>query len=254
MKVAIVTGASSGIGKEFVKQLDKSEPFDEIWVIARREERLAELQDGINAKIKPIALDLTESESYVRLSEILREENPEVRVLVNASGFEKFGAFEETPLEDLLGMIDLNDKAVVSMSYLVKPYMQENSCIYQLASVAAFQPIPYINVYAATKAFVVSFSRALNVEFKKYKIRSMAVCPFWTKTEFFDRAVSDNTVKYYARYLTAEQVVKKAIRDMKKGKELSICQFANWLQALAVKLLPHKLIMKIWCKQQDLQG
>ena len=170
MKVAVVTGASSGIGREFVMQLDKSEAFDEIWVIARRLERLEEIQ-GTAATIRPISLDLTKNESYEQLSELFKEENPEISVLVNASGYGKFGAFEDLPLDALLGMIELNDKALVAVTHLALPYMLEGSRIYQVASIAAFQPIPYIDVYAATKAFVVSFSRAINVEFKRKGIK-----------------------------------------------------------------------------------
>lgn len=250
MKIAVVTGASSGMGREFVKQLDAQQTFDEIWVIARRKDRLLTLAEEIKAPIRAISLDLSTRESFDEYAELLRAENPEVVVLVNGSGFGKFGTFTEMDLDDQLAMIDLNDKALVAITYLTLPYMKTGGQIYQIDSLSSFQPVPYINVYGATKAFVLSFSRALNVELKKRGIRVMAVCPGWVRTEFFDRAVTDDTITYYNRYFDADEVVARALRDMKKGKDVSVCGFSIRMQVLATKLLPHKLVMKIWCKQQ----
>jgi short-subunit dehydrogenase len=250
VKIAVVTGASSGMGQEFVLKLYKEQQFDEIWVIARRKERLETLQEKVRAKIVPMALDLTTAAAYEQYKEKLELEAPEVSVLVNASGFGVFKPFPEISLEEQLRMIDLNDKALIAMTYLTVPFMKPGSCIYQLGSLSSFQPVPYINVYGASKAFVLSFSRALNVELKSKGIRVMAVCPGWVKTEFFDHAVQDDTITYYNRYYTAEQVVRRALSDMKKGKDVSICGFPVRAQVLATKLLPHRLIMKIWCKQQ----
>ena len=147
-------------------------------------------------------------------------------------------------------MIDLNCKAYVGMTYATLPYLHKGSEVYQLDSLSSFQPVPYICVYGATKAFVLSFSRALNVELKSRGIRMMAVCPGWVKTEFFDHAVTDDTITYYNKFFTPEQVITRALRDMKRGKDVSICGFSVRAQVFLTKLLPHKLIMKIWCKQQ----
>jgi short-subunit dehydrogenase len=136
------------------------------------------------------------------------------------------------------------------MTYLTLPYMKEGGRIYQIDSLSSFQPVPYIGVYGATKAFVLSFSRALGVELKKRGIRVLAVCPGWVKTEFFDRAVSDDTITYYNHFYTAEQVVTRAMKDMKRGRDVSICGFRIRAQVFFTKLLPHRLVMKIWCKQQ----
>lgn len=250
MKIAVITGASSGMGREFVKQLDAQNAFDEIWVIARRKDRLLSLSDEVKAPIRPISLDLSLQESYDEYAALLAAENPEVAVLVNGSGFGKFGAFADMALDDQLSMIDLNDKALVAMTYLTLPYMKEGAQIYQIDSLSSFQPVPYINVYAATKAFVLSFSRSLNVELKKRGIRVLAVCPGWVRTEFFDRAVTDDTITYYNRYFDADEVVTRALRDMRKGKDVSVCGFSIRMQVLATKLLPHRLVMKIWCRQQ----
>ena len=250
MKIAIVTGASSGMGKEFVLELDKVESFDEIWVIARRLDRLTSLSGQTKAKIRPVCLDLTASSAFDELSALLEAEKPEISVLVNAAGFGYFKAFTELPLSDQLNMIDLNEKALVAVTYISLPYMSRGSKIYNLGSLSSFQPVPYINIYGATKAFVLSFSRALNVELRPRGIRVLAVCPGWVKTEFFNTAVSDDTISYYNRYYEAKEVVLRAIKDMKRGKDVSVCGFPIRLQVFGVKLMPHKLVMRIWCGQQ----
>ena len=250
MKIAVVTGASSGMGREFVRQLEAAESFDEIWVIARRKERLLSLSEEIKTPIRAIALDLSRPESLDEYKTLLEAEKPDVSVLVNGSGFGKFGAFIDMELVSQLEMIDLNQKALVGMTYLTLPYMQKGGGIYQICSLSSFQPVPYIGVYGATKSFVLSFSRALGRELKGRGIRVLAVCPGWVRTELFDRAVTDDTITYYNRYYDADQVVKRALRDMKKGKDVSVCGFPIRAQVLAVKLLPHRLVMAIWCKQQ----
>lgn len=248
--IAVVTGASSGMGREFAVRISQNTELDEIWVIARRKERLEELQNEISIPVRAFSFDLTDEASIDAYRNLLETEAPNVRVLVNASGVGRFGAFDEIDLETHYRMIDLNSKAYVGMTYVTLPYMREESEIYQLDSLSSFQPVPYIGVYGATKAFVLSFSRALNVELKKRRIHVMAVCPGWVKTEFFDYAVRDNTITYYNRFFSSEQVVTRALRDMKKRKDVSVCGASIRTQVFFTKLLPHRLVMKIWCKQQ----
>ncbi len=250
MKIAVITGASSGMGREFVLQLSREKEFDEIWVIARRTDRLEALREEVKTPIRPISLDLTRDESIETYRALLEEVKPTVSVLVNASGFGRFGAFDAMDIETMYRMIDLNCKAYVGMTHATLPYLAEGSEVYQLDSLSSFQPVPYICVHGATKSFVLSFSRALNVELKKRKIHMMAVCPGWVKTEFFDHAVTDDTITYYNKFFTPEQVIARALRDMKKGKDVSVCGFSVRSQVRLTKLLPHKLVMKIWCKQQ----
>lgn len=251
-KIAVITGASSGMGREFVTALDRQQAFDELWLIARREDRLLALQSDVRAAVRAIPLDLCDPASIDAYKTLLEAEQPDVRVLVNAGGFGRFGAFTSLPLEDQLRMIDLNDKALVAMTYTTLPFMSEGGCVYQLGSLSSFQPVPYINVYGASKAFVLSFSRALNVELKKQGrgIRVMAVCPGWVKTEFFDHAVVDDTITYYNRFFEPKQVIDRALRDMKKGKDVSVCGLSIRAQVLLVKLMPHDIVMDLWCRQQ----
>ncbi|MBQ4166648.1 MAG: SDR family NAD(P)-dependent oxidoreductase [Clostridia bacterium] len=250
MKIAVVTGASSGMGRDFARQLACIGGFDELWAIARREERLLELKEELPVPVRPVVLDLTERESIERYAAMLEEEKPEVGYLVNAAGFGYFKAFDKAPLEGYYDMIALNDSAVVGMTYRTLPYMSEGAKIYNICSVAAFQPLPYINIYGATKAFALSFTRALNVEVKQRGIRAIAVCPYWTKTEFFDTAKTDDTITYYQCFTESKDVVAKAIRDMNKGKDVSILGGTAKLNAFLTKLLPHKLVMRVWCAQQ----
>jgi short-subunit dehydrogenase len=250
MKIAVITGASSGMGRDFVKMIDKIEDCEEIWVIARRSDKLAELESETGKKIIPIELDLSKESSFDVYKKMLGEANAEVCALVNAAGFGKFGKFEDIPLNEQMNMIDLNCKALMAITHITLPYMPEGSRVYQLGSLSAFQPVPYIATYGATKAFVLSFSRALNKELEKRKIRMIAVCPGWVKTEFFNRAVTDDTIKYYNKFFTSEEVVTRAVYDMYRGKDVSVCGWSIRAQVLLTKLLPHKLVMKIWCKQQ----
>ena len=254
-KIAIITGASSGIGKEFALRLNTYDKFDEVWVIARNLDKLNELKGQIPFPVKAISLDLSKMESITEFSNILKEEKPTVSLLINCSGYGKFQKTTEYPLEDNMNMVDLNCKALMGMCLTSVPYMEKGSKIINIASVAAYQPIPYINVYAATKTFVMYFSRGLNSELKSSGIRVMAVCPFWTKTAFFDRAVLDGepVVKKYVAMYEPEDIVKRAYKDLKKGKDVSMYGFKARMQTLLVKLLPHSLVMKIWKKQQKLK-
>ena len=214
MKIAIVTGASSGMGREFAKGIDAEEQLDEIWLIARRRERLEELAGSLRARARILPLDLLDAASFGEFAALLESERPEVSTLVNAAGFGRFALFTEVDLKTNLEMIDLNDKATVAFTQLALPYMKRGSRIINLDSLSAFQPVPYQCVYGSTKAFILSFSRALNVELEPRGIRVMAVSPGWVKTEFFDHAVSDNgAVTYYNKLWTPEQVVERALRE-----------------------------------------
>lgn len=253
MKVGIITGASSGMGRELVLQIAEKEMFDELWVIARREEALESLKQVIKTKVRPIALDLVKAESFETYKELLKQEKPDVAFLANVAGFGKFGRYDQIALQDCMDMIDLNCKALVAITQLTLPYMKRGAHILQLDSLSAFQPVPYINVYGSTKSFVLSYSRALNRELKTEGIRVMSVNPGWVKTEFFDHATqsSNDAVTYYNVMYEAKDVIKTAIHDLyHTKKDVSIHGLPIKLQVLGVKLLPHKLVMNIWMKQQ----
>ena len=253
MTVAIVTGASSGMGREFVLQLGRYVQVDEIWAIARRQDALEALQALTEIPVRAIPLDLCKKESFDYLSQLLASEQPDVKLLVNAAGFGKFGAYRKIPVEQELQMIELNCKALVAMTRTVLPYMHSGSHILQLDSLSAFQPVPYITTYGATKAFVLSYTRAMIRELRGTGIRMMAMNPGWVKTEFFEHALVTNTgeVQYYDRLYEAKDVVATGLKDLyRTKKDLSIHGFPVRMQVRMVKLLPHSLVMKIWLNQQ----
>ena len=254
MNIAIVTGASSGMGREFVLQLSQYVNVDEIWAIARRKEALEALNEAVSVPVRAIGLDLLEEDSFKTLSQLLQKESPNVKLLVNAAGFGKFGTYHKVPLEDDCKMIDLNCKALLVMTRLVLPYMEKGSHILQLDSLSAFQPVPYITTYGATKAFVLSYSRALNRELKPRGIRCMAMNPGWVKTEFFNHAFQTNAdaeVKYFDRLYEAKDVVATGLKDLyKTRKDYSVHGLPVKIQVLLVKLVPHSIVMKIWLNQQ----
>ena len=253
MTIAIVTGASSGMGREFVLQLSQYVQVDEIWAIARRQTALETLQADCPVKVRPVPLDLCDEKSFDALSVLLETEKPDVKLLVNAAGFGKFGSFEKIPLSDECRMIDLNCKSLLAVTRTVLPHMGRGSHILQLDSLSAFQPVPYITTYGATKAFVLSYSRAMNRELRPRGIRCMAMNPGWVKTEFFDHAfkTNNNEIQYFDRLYEAKDVVATGLKDLYRSrKDVSIHGFPVRMQVRLVKLLPHSLIMNIWQNQQ----
>ena len=258
-KIIVVTGASSGMGKEFLLQIiEKEKNIDEIWAIARREERLLELKKEVSDKIVPIKLDLSDEKDLLKYKSKLEKEKPNIIILGNCAGFGIFEHSENYDTNTKLNMIDLNVKAPVAMIDYSLPYMKKGSKIMNIASCAGFQPIPYINDYAATKSFLLSYSRALNQELKYKGIHVLAVTPYWTKTEFFDRAIDDNkdkvVIKYNAMY-DPKKVMELAIKDLYNfKKDISCYGFTNRFQKGLTKILPHSLVMKVWMSQQKLNG
>ena len=251
--IAIITGASSGMGREFVKQLD-NEGFDEIWAIALDKEGLETLRQEVKTKVLTFALDLTKEESFVVIRNMLDDEKPNVSWLCSCSGFGKFGRYDEICINQTENMIDLNCKAYVKLTEYVLPYMQNGARIVHIASVAGFQPVPYLTTYGATKAFTISYARGLNQELKPKGISVTCVCPFWTKTNFFktakDTKANKEVVSKYAVMYLPEKVIAKAIKDAKKRKEMSVYGFTAKFNQLLTKLLPHKFVMWVWKKQQ----
>ena len=254
MKIAIVTGASSGMGREFVLQLSGYVQVDEIWVIARRADALENLKGEVSVPVRPISMDLLDMESFTAFQSLLQEEKPNIKLLVNAAGFGKFGAYHKVSLADDARMIDLNCKALVLMTRLCLPYMASGSHILQLDSLSAFQPVPYIATYAATKSFVLSYTRAANAELRGSGIRMMAMNPGWVKTEFFNHAFQtngDSEVKYFNKLWEAKDVVRTGLKDLyKTRKDYSIHGFSVRMQVRLVKLLPHSMVMNTWLNQQ----
>ena len=180
------------MGVEFALQLDNVfQNIDEIWMIARRKKELLEVAQHLEHTTRILDMDITKEEQIERLRKLLADEKPVVRMLVNCAGYGILGDFTASNISEELGMIEVNCKALTQMTHLCLPYMKKNSRIIQLASSAAFLPQPNFAVYAATKAYVYSFSRALRQELRRKKIYVTAVCPGPVDTPFFDIAHDD---------------------------------------------------------------
>jgi short-subunit dehydrogenase len=248
MKIAIVTGASSGMGREFIMQIaDRFSGIGEIWAIARREERLEELSPLVPVKVRSFAIDLTDDSKLMSLQDILAKEKPEVKWLINSAGYGKIGDVGTINIGDEMGMVELNCKALCAVTHMVLPYMSENSRIIQFSSAASFLPQPGFAIYAATKSFVLSYSRALNEELKKRGIYVTAVCPGPVKTEFFDIAETTGKIPLYKRVVMADpkKVVRLALRDSMMGRPVSVYGITMKFFRLLCKTVPHTAIFRL---------
>lgn len=248
MNIAIITGASSGIGREFVYQLDRSfVRIDEFWLIARRREKLEELAEKIRTKARIFCMDLLESEAMEEILACLKKEKPKVKFLINSAGIGLIGDIADYPYQDEASLIRLNISAPVVLTNICLPYMNRNSYIWMIASAAAFLPQPGFAIYAASKSFLLSYARALNREQKRRKVHVTAVCPGPVDTEFFDKLQSRHALPSYKKLFFAktEDVVKRAIRDGIKKKEISVYGISIGIFRVLAKCLPHSILLTL---------
>ena len=243
-KVAIITGVTGGLGREFVREVLK-EDVDEIWSIARNEEKLNALKIAFGDRIRPIPCDLSRAEDIRTVDRLLQEEKPDVKILINNAGIGKMGKPEEFTPEEIEKTVDLNCKAVCLLCRYVLPFMSKGARILNISSAASFQPNPYINLYSASKVFVRSYSRSLNYELKEKGITCTAVCPGWIDTDMLKKERNGKTIKFPG-IVSAERVAKQAMRDSLKGKDMSVCSLFVKYEHLLSKIYPQKLVMKIW--------
>ncbi|MDO4977106.1 MAG: SDR family NAD(P)-dependent oxidoreductase [Eubacteriales bacterium] len=247
MRIAIITGATSGMGREMAKiVLSKEKDFDEIWLIGRRENRLKVFERADKKKIvRLFPIDLLDNGQMKIFYEQLRDENPEIALFIHAAGVGKMGAIEEISVEEAEQMVDLNVRSYVSLTGHLLPYMEKRGRMIFFASAAAFLPQPGFAVYAASKAFVLSFVRSLRAEQGYRHLRITAVCPGAVDTEFLDHAASEQEIPFYKKMVMAkaDQVAKKAWKDNLSGKELSV--YGPFMKgfALFTKIIPHRFIL-----------
>ncbi len=253
MKIAVITGASAGIGREFVRAVDQQMQFDEIWIIARRRERLEELKTSCRNTIRPLVLDLSNLDSIDEYRTLLEKEKPELSLLINAAGCGVFGPFAEKDLQKQLSSVTLNSLSLTAMCHVSLPYMPKGSSIVNMGSNSAWQPVPYQTVYGASKSYVLNFSRALGRELRPRELHVMCVCPGWIKTEFQQVAHHDEYIRYVDRWYGPEEVAEQAMKDLKKKKTVSILGRPVRRQVRLVKFLPVSYVMDTWCKQQGFE-
>ena len=254
-RIAIVTGASGGLGREFVRELNHDTNLDEIYVLGRNEDTLNTLADEFGDKIKPYIIDLSDRTQIKEFEKYIRAQNVDIRILINNAGYAKFCSYDDISVEQSLDMIDVNVSAVTALSLVCISFMQKGSHIINIASQAGFQPVPYMNIYASSKAFVKNYSQALNVELKEKGITVTAVCPGWIKTPFFDRAEvnAPKSPKHFWFKVTPDVVAKKALLDAYKGKSTSVYGLYVNICRILTKILPEKVIMKLWLWQQRIK-
>lgn len=225
-KIGIITGASSGMGRECILQLKKSSwNVDELYIIARRKDRLLEIKKEITDYIvKVIPMDISNPEERLKLKEFLQMEQPEVLFFVNCAGVGYGGSFLSLSEEEILNMLQINVLAMSALTRIILPFMSKGSHLIQFASSAAFFPQKDFAVYAASKTYVYYFSKALHREVSNHKIHVTIVCPGPVETEFLEISNKGGKQKTLKRLTTVKPrpVVKKALRDAKKGKKLSI--------------------------------
>ncbi|HAN20755.1 MAG TPA: hypothetical protein DCP51_03640 [Clostridiales bacterium] len=248
LKTAIITGASSGLGKEYFKLLTELCPdIEEYWLIARREDKLKEIV-SCNPKVKCLVLplDLTKNESFDIYGQKLTEKKPDVVMLINNAGYGKLGDAVNIPIRQQTDMVFLNCTSLTAITLLTVPYMKEGSNIIQVASIAAFLPIPRMTVYSSTKAYVLSFTKALRRELKKKGINVLAVCPGPMETEFTSVAEIDgkSTLFSILPRCGVREVAYNSIIKAKKGKAVYTNKTIYKTYRIIAKLLPHNLIMK----------
>lgn len=252
--IAIVTGGSSGLGKEFVNLLLEEKNIDEIWVIARDVEKLNALKNEFGDKVITFSADLSQLGQVNDFGNIMKDRKLTIKVLINNAGFGKFAPFDYISIDESLNMMNLNMGAVVAMTYICIPYMDSGSHIINISSQSSFQPVPYYNIYGSTKVFLRHFSRALNLELKNRGICVTVVCAPWLDTNFFERAQTNSKKgpNNFVGIVSPDKVAKKALRDAKLNKPLSVYGPHSKLSHIGGKFLPHSLLMKAWLKQQHL--
>lgn len=243
-KIAILTGATGGLGRAFLKQILKEE-VDEVWAVARNGQKLSALRTEYGKKVVPISVDLSRVREIERIRDLLIKEKPLIVFLIYNAGLAKMGKYDDFSLEEIDRTINVNCKAPVMLTRICIPYMKKGSRILNISSASAFQPNPYINLYAASKVFERSYSRALNVELEGTGITSTAVCPGWIDTELLQKEINGKKVKFPG-IVTPERVARQAMKDAKKGRDMSVCSLYVKCQHLNVKLLPQRWVMKIW--------
>ncbi len=237
-RIAVITGASSGLGEEFTRQVCAKNDYDEIWIIARREEKLSTLASELNASknfnvVRPVVMDVAGKAGVERFKNLLEIEDQKLRkvesgievgLLINNAGFGTYGPFEETSINRQMDMIELNCTTVTGICGMALPYLKKDSVIINTASLAAFLPLGNFAVYGATKAYVLNFSIALAAELHDKGIKVCALCPGSVSTEFANIA-SNGARPEVKGGIPPKKVVAQCLKRAFKDKRISLYRF-----------------------------
>jgi short-subunit dehydrogenase len=247
MNTTLITGSSSGIGAAFARKLAMR--GRNVLLVARTEDKLITLCNELGrisgVRAQYLAIDLTEPDSRLKLFEETKRRGLEIDMLVNNAGFGSMGDFARLDLSNELKMIDLNVNAVVELThrFLIPMRERKQGTIVNVASTAGFQSVPYMATYAATKAFVLSFSEALWEENRKHGIQVMALCPGVTETNFFEASRMDRPPMRTIQ--TPEEVVEVALRGLARRKSSVVSGWANFLMVETERLVPRSMVIKL---------
>ena len=250
MNIAIITGASAGLGQSFFRSVCARHPdLDGIWLIARRVERLEALGEGRPIPVTVMPMDLTDPAGYDALSRRLTDTAATVKILINNAGLGELNEVADSDWPTQTRMVDLNCRALTAVTTLALPFMTAGSYILNVSSIASFAPNARMTVYSSTKAYVMSFSRGLREELRKKKINVLAVCPGPMRTEFLEVANITNRSPMFKMlpYSDPEKVADRAVALAARGRGVYTPRLFFKFYRLLAKLLPHALIMKL-CK------
>ena len=253
-RIAVVTGASSGLGREYVRLFAAQSGLAEIWAIARGPERLARLKAEFGERVVTFSLDLSSTDEILRFARVLQARQPDIAYLVNSAGYAKLCSYRDLSIPDSANMVALNCSGVVGMGLACLPYMRSGAKLLNIASQAAFQPLPYQNLYSSTKAFVRNYSRALGVELRERGITVTAVCPGWMDTALYRRAKigAEKATRRFPGMVAPGEVAAKSLLDANRGRDMSVYSLYVKLGHAAAKLLPQRAMMRLWLLQQGL--
>ncbi len=256
MKIALITGASSGLGCEFISEvIERVDGLDEIWLVARREQRLSELKEkydtvcaekGLKTVIRPLSVDITKEDGIVQIKNELEKSSAEIKMLINNAGCGIIGNLDEMPTEGQVNMVQLNCVAVTALTSIALRFMKAGSNIINVCSIASFAPNPRMTVYCSTKAYILSFSKSLRFELKKKGINVLAVCPGPMSTEFLSVAgIQKGTSKTFDTLPRTEPslAARGAVKAVLKGKGIYTPRLFFKFYRVLAKLLPHSIVM-----------
>lgn len=247
MKIAVVTGASSGLGREFARAvLEQYSSLDQVWVLARRTERLDALAEEYSeGKVRPVKMDLSNNADYANLADLLAQEQSDIQIVINNAGFEKGGAFAEMDAAAIENMMQVNVKGGTMIPRLCLPYMKQGSFIITTGSVSSFVPMKNQAVYSASKIYLKYLSRALREELKPVGINSLVICPGNMETEMNIRAGDHAGKVGILPYLDVPKLTRMALKKAESGAGVYTPGKFYKCYRFASKILPHSLMMKI---------
>lgn len=249
MKVAIITGATSGIGYEAALEIDRRfKSLDEVWVLGRNEDKLSKLQSELKHSVRTFKIDITKESELDAFEKMLAVLRPNIKMLFQAAGIGLHGRFDKMDRKEETEIVRLNCESLTAITSICLPYMHKGAYIINIASAAAFAPFPGYTVYSASKAYVLSFSRALRCELKKRRITVTTVCPGPVNTPFFDnseRYTKGVSAQKRKLMVSPAKVARRALFDAAINRSISVDSLHTGIFRIIAKFIPHGIFSSI---------